>query len=202
MDAVVLAGGGSRRLGQDKATVDVGGSRQVDRVVAALRALGGQVVLAGGADPPEVDDTITVDDEPGLAGPLAGIVAGLRTADTPLVAVVAVDVVDPSVRLLRALALEAERTGAAGLVPIVGGRWQHLHSVLRRVVGPGLADADQQSARVALEELGVVGVAEDTWRAWAPEAHPEHDIDTPADLASARRGVAGRRPRAAGGPDA
>lgn len=191
LDAVVLVGGTSERLGRDKAVVDVGGHRQVDRVVAALRPLGGRIVLAGGTRLRDVDATLVVADDPDLAGPLAGIVAGLRVARTPLVAIVAVDVVDPSATLLRALAIEAEQLGATGAVPVVDDRWQHLHAVVRRDLGPRLAGGGQRSTRAALAAQGVVGVPEATWRRWTPQARPDRDIDTAADLAAARRDHAG-----------
>ncbi|MBY5161677.1 molybdenum cofactor guanylyltransferase [Salsipaludibacter albus] len=196
LDVVVLAGGRARRLGRDKSTVVVGGVRQVDRVVRLLAPLGGVVVLAAGPaaadrEPSRTDGVVVVADSPGSSGPLGGIVAGLDVATTPLVAIVAVDLVHPSVTLLRALAREVRRTGGVGVVPVVDGRWQHLHAVVRRDLGPVLARAGTGAVGAALADAGVVGVEEDRWRAWAPDARPEVDIDTPDDLGRARRSVRG-----------
>ena len=87
--AIVLTGGGSRRLGRDKATTPVAGRRMIDRILTALPADVPVVVV--GPDP-QVRRPITVtrEDPPG-GGPAAGIAAGLAAVSTPLVAVLAGD---------------------------------------------------------------------------------------------------------------
>jgi molybdopterin-guanine dinucleotide biosynthesis protein A len=47
---LILTGGGSRRMGRDKAALDWGGVRAVDRLAELARALGAQRVLTVGAD--------------------------------------------------------------------------------------------------------------------------------------------------------
>lgn len=85
-DAVVLAGGGARRLGgADKPGVRVGGRALLDRVLAACADAAVTVVVAG-RRPTLRPVRWTREDPPG-SGPVAALDAGLRqvTADTVLV---------------------------------------------------------------------------------------------------------------------
>src|SRR5262245_36242960 len=78
---VVLAGGLSRRMGEEKAFVELGGVAMLGHVLAAMTRQVGRVVINANGNPsrfarfglPVVADT--TDD---LAGPLAGVLAGLR----------------------------------------------------------------------------------------------------------------------------
>ncbi len=108
--AVILAGGASRRMGQDKAVLDWNGRRAVDRLAALAAEAGCAWTLTAGAD----HGLPFVPDPPGK-GPVAGVLAGLealrgRGLDRALV--LAVDA--PTLRLddLRPL-LGAPSPGAA-----------------------------------------------------------------------------------------
>jgi molybdopterin-guanine dinucleotide biosynthesis protein A len=92
MLGVVLAGGESRRMGRDKANVDVLGTVLWRRQVGVLRDAGaGRVVLIRRRDQDPIDyPDCHFDLFPG-SGPLAGIHAALELGGDPLVAVLAVD---------------------------------------------------------------------------------------------------------------
>jgi molybdenum cofactor guanylyltransferase len=72
LGAIILVGGASARMGQDKAAMDWGGLRAVDRVAELARAVGANPVLTAGGDYglPFVEDP-----EP-LGGPVGGVLAG------------------------------------------------------------------------------------------------------------------------------
>ena len=81
---VILAGGLARRMGGgDKALMKLGGETLLARVIARLKPQVGEMVLNANGDPgrfaefglPVVADTVE-----GFAGPLAGILAGMRWA--------------------------------------------------------------------------------------------------------------------------
>lgn len=81
---LILAGGLSRRMGGgDKALRMLGGQQMLARVIERLRPQVGSIVLNANGDParfatfglPVVADTI-----PDFAGPLAGVLAGMRWA--------------------------------------------------------------------------------------------------------------------------
>lgn len=200
---VVLAGGRGRRLGTDKALVRIGAVRLVDRVVDEVARVAAPVVVAAGDRRlPELAvvqvPDVPVDDD-GPAGPLAGIVAGLRAvAPAPLVAVVAVDL--PGVRGDVLAHLATGIGDADAVVPEVAGRLQPLHAVFARSAEPLLAAALRGGERRvlgALERLTVVVVDERTLRAAGLPTDFARDVDTPADLARWRRSasdLAGPRP--------
>lgn len=66
-------------MGQAKSLLRFGGTTFVERVTAVMRQRGERVVLLGdGPAPPMPPDVARLPDVPGLAGPLAGILAALR----------------------------------------------------------------------------------------------------------------------------
>jgi molybdenum cofactor guanylyltransferase len=88
--AVILVGGASSRMGQDKALLDWGGMRAVDRVADLARALGAGPVLTAGGD---YGMPFVLDPSP-QAGPVSGIVAAaerLRAEGCDRALILAVD---------------------------------------------------------------------------------------------------------------
>jgi molybdopterin-guanine dinucleotide biosynthesis protein A len=71
--AVILAGGASSRMGTDKALLDCGGERAIDRVASLARAAGAQTVIVSGGD---YGLPFFPDPEGPQSGPLGGLLAG------------------------------------------------------------------------------------------------------------------------------
>jgi molybdopterin-guanine dinucleotide biosynthesis protein A len=167
LTGLVLAGGASTRMGRDKATLEVDGVRLVDAAVSVLATVCERVLVAGGD---RVIDGLAVEqipDAPG-EGPLAGIVAGLREARTPLLAVLGVDMPRASGEVLRDLA--SRWTSQAGVAPVVDRVLQPLHAVYATDFAENFAvllAQGERSPRRALTRLGVLAV---------------EDIATPADF--------------------
>lgn len=76
--AAILTGGKSRRMGEDKALLDLGGERLVDRVIARFTHQVDRVCLVGPTD--YGTGLPTVADDPAFQGPLAGIFGMLAWA--------------------------------------------------------------------------------------------------------------------------
>ncbi len=74
LGVAILVGGASRRMGTDKALLDWGGMRAVDRCAALGTALGAEHVLTAGGDY-RLD---FVPDPAPQAGPVAGLLAAAR----------------------------------------------------------------------------------------------------------------------------
>jgi molybdopterin-guanine dinucleotide biosynthesis protein A len=72
--AIILTGGGSARMGADKAVLDWDGQRAIDRVAAVATAAGAVRVLTAGRD----HGLEHVDDPAPGAGPVGGVLAGAR----------------------------------------------------------------------------------------------------------------------------
>lgn len=80
---VVLAGGKSKRMGRDKATVEVGGLKMLERVTGVVAELGLKVVVVGRERPVEwkgqaeflIDDAAAGE---AFGGPVVGIITALE----------------------------------------------------------------------------------------------------------------------------
>ncbi|MEV0113432.1 NTP transferase domain-containing protein [Streptomyces sp. NPDC050844] len=113
-DAVVLAGGGARRLGgADKPGVRVGGRALLDRVLGACADAGVTVVVAGPR--PTARPVVWAREEPAGAGPLAALDAGLRCTAAERVVVLSADLPFLGERTVRRL------VAALGEDPVAGG---------------------------------------------------------------------------------
>jgi molybdopterin-guanine dinucleotide biosynthesis protein A len=191
---LLLTGGASRRMGSDKALLEVDGQRLVDRAGAVLRAVADPVVEVG----PGWSGLPAVREDPPGSGPLAALSAGaaaLRAAghDGPVL-VLAVDMPLVGVELLEFL---AGRAGIATAVPRAGG---HPQPMCARYGPDVLAAVDERlaaggrSLRDLLETLAASGAV--SWveeEEWEPVAGPEAfaDVDTPEDLRRLREAPQG-----------
>lgn len=155
LTGLVLAGGQSRRMGVDKATLLIDGRRLVDRAVFTLAEVCDEVLVASGTRTVEGLAVEQVHDDG--SGPLAGIVAGLRRCTTALLAVLAVDMPAASAEAFRTLA--AQWDGEAAVAPTVGGVVQPLHAVYAKAASgefAALLAAGERSPTRALERLGAL----------------------------------------------
>lgn len=165
MTGLVLAGGASRRMGRDKTELLLEGERLVDRAVRRLGQRCREVIVASG-DGQRLDVHVRqVADPIAGAGPLAGIVAGIRAASHPYVAVVAVDAPHLDLEVLTRC---AERIGDAPVcIPEVAGVLQPLHAVWATWAGDAFGEAlrnGERSPRRLARSLGAVVLREDDWR--------------------------------------
>src|SRR5689334_8147321 len=91
LSAVILAGGESRRMGKDKAWLEVGGQPLLARALSTVRRAGiKEIFISGrsGTDYSVLRCPVLFDREPGC-GPLSGIERALEVASAPLVLVLA-----------------------------------------------------------------------------------------------------------------
>lgn len=191
----VLCGGASRRMGRDKALLEVEGQAMAVRVAAALVDAGADPVVAVGGDADAlaaVGLEVVADETPG-EGPLGGLVTALAVAPRPIVFAAACDLVSPSASAIAAtvdaLVAEPEDTGDTGqrglpavAVPVVGGRRQWMHAAWRTAAERPLRAAFAAGERavhaaVAAGRLRVVDLE-------LPDAAVA-DADSPADLPGA-----------------
>ncbi len=149
ISAWVLAGGRSRRMGRDKALIEIGGQTLLRRVVDLAHSITPRVaVLGGGGDRDYGVGLRVVDDVFPAQGPLAGIHAALRATATELNLVLAVDAPFVTAEFLRYLVARASATSAVVTLPRVGTRLQPLCAVYRRafadVAEPALREGNNK----------------------------------------------------------
>jgi molybdopterin-guanine dinucleotide biosynthesis protein A len=182
---LVVCGGASRRMGSDKALVEVEGRPLVLRVAERLREIADPVILAPGR-PGRLGRLgyLEVADEVADAGPLAGLVAGLAASPHELTAVVAVDMPFASARLFALLAGLHDREHDA-VVPVSAHGPEPLHAVYARSAVLPLRSAlleGRLDLRAALTGLRVRVVLEREWIAADPTRRFALNVNRPEDL--------------------
>ncbi len=151
LSGFVLAGGRSRRMGTDKAFLQLDGRTLLVRVLDLLRALTPQVGIVG----PAAKFTaygLVIEDVYAGRGPLAGIHAALTSSTTELNLIMAVDLPLISESLLRFLVEQARASDAVVTVPRIAGGYQPLCAVYRRAFAP-LALAALESGKNKIDAL-------------------------------------------------
>lgn len=176
VDALILAGGRSSRLGGSaKRELEIDGVTLLERTIAAVRAVGaGHVVVAGDAG---LEDVVTTREQPPFSGPVAAIESGLRSlpAASDAVLILACDMPGISAALPALLASFA----GDGVIAVDRGRRQQLvfladTAALRRAVEalPTVVDAPVRDllAGLTLVEAVVPGGATDDVDTWEDAA--------------------------------
>ena len=187
---VVLAGGHGRRLGGDKAIVDLEGRPLLLYPLEALREVCEQVAVVVKRDtmlPPlhGMAELWIEPDEP--RHPLTGVEHALRLATGRPVLVVAVDLPLIDAATLRTIATTDPR-GAAAVVPRVHGRLQPLCALYTPAALPGLARFD--AAAPVTEIVQALGIREIE----PPDAAAFLNVNRPEDLLQASVLVRGGGP--------
>lgn len=147
---LVLAGGGSTRMGRDKALLELDGTSLLDRARALLHAAGADPVFVAGR--PEEPDGLP-DAEPGAGPAMAArdALLGLADAGHELALVVPVDMPLMTAETLDALVAAA----AAGAAAYEG----HPLPLCARLRQHALGEADPRSMRDLLTALSAVALS-------------------------------------------
>jgi molybdopterin-guanine dinucleotide biosynthesis protein A len=210
LTVLILAGGGSRRMGQDKIWLPLGADRAplIQRVVARVRPLAEEFLFSANAPEPfaallsslrdqGVPAQVVPDRYPG-AGPLAGLHAGLSAAHGDLLLALAGDMpfVNP--------ALVAHLVALAAGFDVVMPELPHphtgepvkepLHAIYRRscleAVAARLAAGERQMVGF-LPDVRVRLVLPDEIRPFDPELRSFFNVNTPEDWQVAEKMLAG-----------
>lgn len=187
LSGAVLLGGASTRMGRDKAALPLGGVPGATRIARLLDEICDEVLLVGGAAPPDAPGRAVADPE-GPHCALRGLVAALAAARGECVLVVATDMPLVTSALLRGLAAASE---AEAVVPRPDQLPQPLCAVYRR--GPALAVAREHLAgerlalRALLDSLRVDYVEGERLVALDPDATALLNVNTPEQHAHAER---------------
>ena len=192
VSAIVLAGGRSRRFGSDKLAARVGSGTLLDRSVAAVAAIAGEVVVvvAPGDDrtPATVGPPIrVVADATAHGGPLVGLLTGLEAINQPLAIVVGGDMPDLRPEVLGLLVRRLIAEPAMGAVVLRSrGALVPLPAAVRTGaatdwVGRLVSDGERRLSGL-FERLPTRSLEEGEWRPLDPDGDTLRDVDTPGDL--------------------
>jgi len=191
--ALIFAGGWATRLGGiNKALLDVGGTSIISRILAALGPIVAErVLLTNDAALADQTDVRLVFDPSPHAGVLPALAAGLAAADGELCLAVACDMPFVSRRLFERMLELQQQADADVVIPRTAGFLEPMHAVYRR-------RAALQAIRAALERgeqrmisylsaVRVREIAEAEWRGLDPAGTAFFNVNTPEELAEARR---------------
>lgn len=186
-DGYVLCGGASRRMGRDKALVEVDGVPMARRVADALASAGADRVVAVGGDAGALGRLglhAVPDGWPG-EGPLGGILTALADPGgaAGVAVVLACDLTDPDPAAI--VATVQGRAGCDAAVHDRHGRHQWLHAAWARRTAGILADvfaAGERSVAGASLSLRIAPLEQ-------VAAAAVHDADRPEDLANRSSGA-------------
>jgi molybdopterin-guanine dinucleotide biosynthesis protein A len=139
MTAIVLAGGRGNRMKADKASLDVGGKTLLEHVLDQIEPLFDEILVSvspGQTVPIDQRVRFVEDETPGL-GPIGGLLAGLKAARNEACLVVACDIPDVPIPLLRSIARAA---GGAEIAVAVdpAGHYEPLFAVYKRSVADAI----------------------------------------------------------------
>jgi molybdopterin-guanine dinucleotide biosynthesis protein A len=184
---VILAGGRGRRVGGDKAMLELAGRPLIAYPLAAMRDAVAEVAVVtkpGLRLPSDLGVSVWLE-PPEPQHPLVGIVHALRRAGGRPVVVCAVDLPLVTTRVLAALA-EAEAGGVAAVIAAADGR---LHPSLARYEPSALALLEPAAAEARAPLREVVARLE-PHRLEVPPA-VVFNVNTPEELAQAAARLAG-----------
>lgn len=151
MNAFILAGGQSTRMGRDKALLEFHGRPLIVHAIAKLRALGFAPRVAGSR--PDLTNYAPVipDNHPG-SGPLGGIEAALSASDSNLNLFLPIDLPLLPLEFLRWMTARARQTSALATIPCLQDHPQPLcgiyHCALLPHAQSALAVGDRKVMRV------------------------------------------------------
>jgi len=146
LTGIVLAGGASRRMGRNKALLDLGGRPLIARVVERLAVVCAEVlVVAGDVEPYGELGVPLVEDRFRGVGVLGGLHAGLEAAAHELALAVGCDMPFLRPDLLQAFARWADGFDVAILRQ--GEQVEPLHGAYRRTCLPAIETAIQAGRR-------------------------------------------------------
>lgn len=141
LSAVLLAGGESRRMGRDKATIEFDGRPLWKRQLELLRALGPEQLFVSARTKPDwlpADIELLLDDPPSR-GPLSGLTKALTTMRTTHLVVLAVDMPFMTAEQIRELSSHCQEQ--RGAVPTIGEQAEPLAAIYPAKAAGDFADA-------------------------------------------------------------
>lgn len=187
----IIAGGQSRRMGRDKAFVDLGGIPLIERVIQRSASLGqAEIILITNkpADYAHLGLPMFRDALPDK-GSLGGIYTALMRAASECVLVLACDMPFVNADLLRLMIARLDADTDI-VVPRVDGYPQALHAIYRKTCIPPIRtqlEANRLKIIRFYDQMRVRYLDEADYAAFDADGRSFANLNTPAELAQARQ---------------
>lgn len=188
VSAAIMAGGKSRRMGADKAWLDVGDGRPiVQRVIDVLSEVADDVLIVANDERYAALGPRVVPDRWPEGGALGGIGTGIGAAEHERVLVVACDMPFLRAPLLRYLVERSD--GVDAVVPRIAGEHETMHALYTKAclapIERALA-AGKMRVISFFDEVHVRALDEHDLRPLDPGLRSFTNVNTPEELAAAR----------------
>jgi molybdenum cofactor guanylyltransferase len=196
VNAFVLAGGLSTRMGRDKALLELGGRPLIEHALEKLRGLGFSPRIVGSRADLAAFAAVIPDSRP-QAGPLGGIEAALAASDSAQNLFLPVDLPWLPAEFLRWMVERVGKTNALATIPRLQGQPQPLSAVYSRALLPhaqaALAAHDAKVTNAVERAVNATGLHVDTFdvesiaasQSWE-QSLPVHkwfeNLNTPAEF--------------------
>lgn len=192
--AAILTGGQSRRMGRDKAGLQLGGQTLIERVLAAVRPLDcpAFIVARQATDHAHLGLSVVPDLFPDT-GPLGGLCTALQHASTPALLLLACDLPFLTPRFLRFL-IES-LGGHQAAVPQSPEGLQPLCAVYTHSCLPAVEAALGQGERrmhALCRQLDLRALAPEEWQPFDPHGLLLCNLNTPEEYQRAQEVLARR----------
>jgi len=184
MTGIILSGGKNTRMGRNKALLEVGGTRLIDRTVSLLRSVFREVIIVT-ANPLDYLDqeTVIVTDILPERGALGGIYTGLFYATGEHAFVAACDMPFMNRTFLEYMASQAD--GYDIVVPAPPDGLQPLHAVYARRCLPvirNLLDRNRMQIKEFYPGHKLLKISPEVLRSYDPAGRMFINLNTPEDL--------------------
>lgn len=186
--AAIMAGGKSKRMGQDKAWIELDGEPIIRRVANVLAMVADEVIVVANDPRYAALGLRVVPDTFPDGGALGGIATGVGAATHDRVLVAACDMPFLSAEVWRVLL--DHRYEADVVIPRIGGEYETLHALytkaclapMERALGAG-----KMRVISFFDEVRVQAIDERELRVADPTLRSFTNVNTPEELASALR---------------
>lgn len=187
ISAVILAGGGSTRMGQNKALLQLGEKTMIERIIDILRPLFNEIIVV--TNLPEeysfLKDIIFVKDVFILTerNSLVGMYSGLLAAKNPFAFIVPCDMPFLNAELIHYMmnqVVEGEDVKDV-LIPFIGGHYQPLHAIYsKNCLKPIRRLLEEKKYKITgfFSEVSVKTVGEDSVRRFSKDLQCFSNINT------------------------
>ena len=162
---IILAGGKSSRMGQNKALLQVGDETNIGRIKRLIQTrTDHQILITNDPDSYEFLQMPMYEDEHKEYGPLAGIEVALKHSETPWNLIVACDMPFADMEIARFLCKKAQENDAMAAVPEYNGKRHPLFACYHKDFLPYVVDALEEGEKrmvSVLDQVKAVTVTEE-----------------------------------------